>query len=57
MEELFSLTISKDGKFLATGADNGVLTLWDPESQNSKNLVGHTSKVTSLNFMLSLIHI
>ncbi|MGB4970109.1 MAG: caspase family protein [Saprospiraceae bacterium] len=51
MEELFSLTISKDGKFLATGADNGVLTLWDPESQNSKNLVGHTSKVTSLNFM------
>ncbi len=49
-EEIYSVAASKDGKWIATGRNDGLVILWNPITQSSKELHGHSTKVTSVYF-------
>jgi class 3 adenylate cyclase/GTPase SAR1 family protein len=50
-EHVFSVTWSPDGRKLAAGGDNGLIRIWNAETENlAMILEGHTGEINSLSF-------
>ncbi|MCA9904548.1 MAG: PD40 domain-containing protein, partial [Anaerolineae bacterium] len=48
---IYTLALSPDGRRLASGAEDGLIVIWDTETaQETRRLIGHSDLVRSLNF-------
>ncbi len=49
-DELFSVTTSRDGKFIATGNSAGIIKIYPAEGGTAVEIDAHSNKITSLDF-------
>jgi WD40 repeat protein len=48
--DVYAVAVSRDGKWLASGAQDATVRLWDIETKDALTLRGHTETISSLAF-------
>ncbi|MBK9717572.1 MAG: hypothetical protein IPO85_08685 [Saprospiraceae bacterium] len=49
-DKINTISKSKDQKFIASGSDAGIIKIWNINDKSSIELLGHTTKILSVNF-------